>query len=204
MTQFYTYIYYDSSTPIYVGKGKEQRAYVHLNRKGKHPLTHKLAKMKREGKEPQIQIIDAPNEAEAFKMEELLISMIGRRDLGTGTLLNLTDGGEGAAGAICSTETRAKMAVAKKGKPLSAEHKAKMSAAKKGKPLSLEHRAKVAAGHGKPCTVDGINIYPSKNALIDALGKVKMGYAIQISAMSNMTAASFLTEQICITQNHTM
>ena len=109
---FYTYVYHDGDTPIYVGKGKDDRAYVHLKRKDCHPFTHKLAKMKREGREPRIQIIDAPDEAAAFEMEELLIAMIGRKDLGLGPLLNLTDGGEGPSGMIFSEEVKIKQRAA--------------------------------------------------------------------------------------------
>lgn len=63
-------------------------------------------------------------------------------------LCNLTAGGTGAL----SAETRLKMSLAKKGKPLSAEHRANLSKAGKGKPAwnkgvphSDETRAKMSA-----------------------------------------------------------
>ena len=107
MTDFYAYIYHDGPTPIYVGKGKDDRVGDHLKHAKNRHFHFKLEKMKREGREPRIQIIDAPNEDAAFEMEELLIAMIGRKDLGLGPLLNLTDGGEGWSNP--SEETRNKM-----------------------------------------------------------------------------------------------
>ena len=56
---------------------------------------------------------------QACDMEKYLIKYYGRRDLGTGSLLNMTDGGEGIKSP--SEETRAKMSAAKKGKKRSAE-----------------------------------------------------------------------------------
>lgn len=106
MTDFYTYIYHDGAVPIYVGKGTGNRAYTHLKKSHNEHLNRKLAKMKREGREPRIQIIEAPDEDAAYDMEELLVSMIGRVDLETGTLLNKDDGGKGASRP--GPETRAK------------------------------------------------------------------------------------------------
>ena len=181
MTQFYAYIYHDDTVPIYVGKGKGKRAWCHLTRSDKHPLTNKLAKMKREGREPRIQIIDAPDEVAAFEMEELLIAMIGRRDLVTGPLLNLTDGGEGSSGAIRSAETRAKQAASKLGLARNLETRVKISTAMTGRQSPKKGTLNPLRGQlnsllcSKPCTVDGITIYPSVKELVNALGRNKEG-----------------------------
>ena len=53
------------------------------------------------------------SEGDAFEAERFLISYYGRVDLGTGSLRNLTDGGDGASGAIRSEETKRKQAIAK-------------------------------------------------------------------------------------------
>ena len=116
MTQFYTYIYRDPSRlnakgfpeEIYVGKGFDNRAYVHLARKDKHEFVYRLQKLKRLGIAPSIEIINALDEDHALFMEVCLIDVIGRKDLGKGPLLNLTDGGEGVSGLTITPEVRAK------------------------------------------------------------------------------------------------
>jgi len=52
----------------------------------------------------------------AQESEIRLIKLYGRRDLGLGTLVNLTDGGDGAPGVIPSKETRNKISESMKGK----------------------------------------------------------------------------------------
>jgi hypothetical protein len=46
---------------------------------------------------------------EACKLEMKYIKQIGRRDLGLGPLVNMTDGGDGAFGQLCSEETKTKL-----------------------------------------------------------------------------------------------
>jgi hypothetical protein len=62
---------------------------------------------------------------EACKIEVELIAKYGRVDLGTGTLVNLTNGGEGTLKRITTPETRLKMSKSNKGRKYSEEHKAK-------------------------------------------------------------------------------
>lgn len=50
---------------------------------------------------------------EACILEKKLINFYGRLDCGTGTLANLTDGGEGVVGSRISDETRAKFCTAR-------------------------------------------------------------------------------------------
>ena len=84
---------------------------------------------------------------DACEKEIYLIDYYGRRDLGKGTLVNMTDGGEGAKGCKTSKETRAKLSAAKKGRTLSEETRAKIGAFHKGKIVSKETRAKLSAAH---------------------------------------------------------
>lgn len=150
MPQFYAYIYRDPSRknePIYVGKGQDDRAYKHLNDAQNNHFKNRLDKMKREGVEPIINVVDMPSEALAFQCEVDAIARFGRKDLGKGPLLNLTDGGEGTSGYIPSAETRKKKSVAMKGKTASLETRKKQSEAHKGKPKSLETRAKMSDAH---------------------------------------------------------
>lgn len=109
---YYTYVYTDPerNVPIYVGKGKENRAFKHLKRNSVNPrFRNRLKVLKRNGLEPIIEIFDAANEEAAHKEEIRLIALFGRKDLSLGSLYNLTDGGEGISNP--SEETRKKMSV---------------------------------------------------------------------------------------------
>lgn len=88
-----------------------------------------------------------------LKKETEFISLYGRRDLGKGTLVNLTNGGEGVIGLKHphSEETKKKISNALKNKPKSEEHKQKLSIIKqrnkpvfwKNKKFSEEHKQKL-------------------------------------------------------------
>jgi hypothetical protein len=70
---------------------------------------------------------------DACKKEIELIKKYGRVDLGTGTLVNLTDGGEGPLNRITTPETRAKMSKTRKGAKCTDEHKEKTRLSMLGK-----------------------------------------------------------------------
>jgi len=105
--RFYTYAYLrEDKTPYYIGKGTGGRAH----HKGKRCVKPPKDKSK---------IIFLKNnltEEEAFKHEIYMISVFGRKDLGTGILHNRTDGGDGSSGFIFTEEMKEKMSVASKRK----------------------------------------------------------------------------------------
>jgi hypothetical protein len=137
---FYTYLYEDiDGTPIYVGKGKEGRAYVHRTKKTK--LGNTIRKRARDGHQLQPKITVEYSENAAKAIEIFWIAAYGRENLGTGPLFNLTDGGEGTSGIVQSTETRAKRAASLRGKECKPETRALIGAKNKGN----------TAGQGKIC-----------------------------------------------------
>ena len=98
---FYVYGYYEPgcSDPFYIGKGSGRRWMDHLlskNLKLDSFFYRKLRKMVESGVYPWIKKIkENLTEDEAFELEISLILKYGRRDLDTGCLCNLTDGGDG-------------------------------------------------------------------------------------------------------------
>jgi hypothetical protein len=96
--RFYTYAYLrEDKTPYYIGKGTGDRIYS-TNRRNNPP----------KDKSRIIFLKQNLTEQEAFRHEIYMIAVFGRKDLGTGILHNLTDGGDGASGYVFSEETRKK------------------------------------------------------------------------------------------------
>ena len=116
---FYVYIYRDpregkALQPIYVGKGTKRkgrpysRAHIHW-REGTHNSLFRrvLKKIADLGMEPIIEInAEFDDEKEALNHERALVAKFGRRNIGTGTLCNLADGGIGPTGVVISDEIR--------------------------------------------------------------------------------------------------
>lgn len=158
-TRFYVYLYLDperNAEPIYVGKGCGRRYKHHLTRTDKHPLTHRLRKMLSNNVEPIIEVFDGFTEEEALVIESQIIAEIGRKNLGSGSLLNLTDGGERNGNKIVSEETRQKQSAAhmgqtswNKGKSGSYTHSEEAKLAKSqrmlGREVSVETGQKISA-----------------------------------------------------------
>lgn len=93
--RFYTYAYLrEDGTPYYIGKGEGRRVYV------KHQKGISVPK----DKSRIIFLKQNLIEEEAFKHEKYMIAVFGRKDLRTGILRNLTNGGEGSSGAIRTDE----------------------------------------------------------------------------------------------------
>jgi hypothetical protein len=134
---YYTYAYLrEDKTPYYIGKGKEDRIYS------------KQKNIKPPKDKSRILLLKQNlTEEEAFKHEIYMISIFGRKDLGTGILYNMTNGGEGVSGYIPSEESRKKMSEAKKGKTPSEETRRKISEAGKGKTVSEETKRKMSEAH---------------------------------------------------------
>ena len=105
MKNFYTYAYLrEDGTPYYIGKGTGSRVYDKRRTINK-PKADKILFLKRN-----------LTEEEAFKHETYMISVFGRKDIGTGILRNHTNGGEGASGRVLTQEHKDRISSANKGK----------------------------------------------------------------------------------------
>lgn len=76
-----------------------------------------------------------------------------------------------------STKSKEKWKAANIGRKRPLETGKKISKALKGVKKSDEHRKNNGRAHSKPCTVDGVTIYPSLTALVKKLGWTKHGGA---------------------------
>jgi hypothetical protein len=146
----YAYIRKSDGTPYYIGKGKNGRAY---QKHGRIRVPKDQSKI--------VFYQTGLLEEDAFKLEKDYIRFFGRKDLGTGILRNMTDGGEGVSG---PREPRGPMSEEHKVKlrgprepygPMSEEYKAKHRGpkseehkAKLREPKSEEHKAKLRGPRG--------------------------------------------------------
>ena len=77
---------------------------------------------------------------DACELEEFLILLYGRIDLKTGTLVNLTNGGDGRNGYIVTEDRKIQLSKLKKGVKRSKDTCDKISKARKGMKFTEEHR----------------------------------------------------------------
>lgn len=178
MPKFYVYELIDprNNIPFYIGKGHGNRCYEHeknvlrenyieYRNKPKYNLIKEILENQLEVK---INFIEKDlEENDAFIVEAAYIQKIGRQDQKQGSLLNLTNGGEGVIGYKHTEETRKaigkkskeiwqqpgykeKMIELHKGKIHSEETKQKMSESaigKSKKPFTEEHKRKMSEAH---------------------------------------------------------
>jgi hypothetical protein len=129
---YYTYAYLrEDGTPYYIGKGTRRR--IHSKLHGIHLPPEKRRIFLKTGLTAE----------EATRHEIYLIAVFGRKDLGTGILRNLTDGGEGVPGRVVSQETREKLRRANTGYRHTPETLFRISKALKARIITKEHRQRI-------------------------------------------------------------
>ncbi|MDP4299921.1 NUMOD3 domain-containing DNA-binding protein [Leptothrix discophora] len=153
MQSFYIYLYRDpkDQTPVYVGKGIHNRAYIHGSASSNPKLKNLIRCRRAEGYVIEPTIHYEVDEATALEMEKFWINFFGRADLGEGTLFNLTDGGDGCGGwnrgRVLTPSHKAAIGAANKGRkcpPNSEEVRKRKSEAAKGRPKTEEHKKKLS------------------------------------------------------------
>ncbi len=147
---YYTYAYLrEDRTPYYIGRGSGRRAFKNHRHIPVPP------------KDRVLFLKTGLTFSESVYHERYMIAVLGRKDLGTGILRNLTDGGEGTQN--LSPSARQKIAEANLGRRLSEETKAKI--AKAAQNMSEETKAKIAEASR--------NRSPETRAKLSAAGKAR-------------------------------
>jgi hypothetical protein len=134
---FYVYAHRtaDTNEIFYIGKGKKlnKRAQEGAKRRSKY-WNNVVSK---HGFVYEI-LFDNLTEEQAFDKEKELIALYGRRDIGTGTLVNLTDGGEGHSGFVKPDSVKEALSNIFTGRVIAEETRQKISASNKGKKRTKE------------------------------------------------------------------
>jgi len=146
MAYLYRHIRLDKNEPFYIGIATHlKRAYDKSSRKNK--IWQSI--ISKTDYEVEILFDDLTRE-QVLEKEKEFIALYGRIDKKTGTLCNLTDGGEDFTGQWnkgrkASEETKKKLSEAqKKRPPYTLERNLKISNALKNKPKSEEHKQKLS------------------------------------------------------------
>lgn len=152
-------------TPYYIGKGKGDRAWESHKRNNNTDLRPK---------ELHLIVILEQNLTDigALALERRLIKWYGRIDNGTGILRNLTDGGDGTAGAKPSPEIVKIRAEKNKGKIRTPEMKRKISLSKIGIRHSVTESTKLKISKAMK---GGNNPYYGKKHTAEIREKIREG-----------------------------
>lgn len=148
----YRHIRLDTGQPFYIGIGTKRESrpyYVHTAEYTRaYSKSGRTNYWKRTVAKAgyEVEILFESDDYEFIKQKEIeFIKLHGRCDKGEGTLVNLTDGGDGVIGVIRSQETSDKISKANSGRKTSEETKLKQSLVKKGKKMS-EHTKELRKG----------------------------------------------------------
>jgi len=134
-------------TVFYVGKGRNHRWSV-ISTRSKHWKNTAT----KHGVYCEI-VANSLTDNEAFILEKKLILLYGRQDLNTGTLTNLTEGGDGVVGYVFTDEHRRKISEISKKQYHSPERRLKCSISNTGRVHTAEARLNMSLSKlGVPLT----------------------------------------------------
>lgn len=214
MAVVYIHIRLDNNEVFYVGRGLDVKRITSKSSRNKH--WHNVVNKNGYRWEIVWESDSSMKKENAWKLsgkkEIELIKKYGRKDLGEGNLVNMTDGGEGIIGKIYtkeyrkklseshigihdgnkhplygkkrSEETRRKISERQIGRKLSTEHRMNIGIGNKGRVVSDETRKKIGIGHKGKLISDEVK-QKMRNA---KLGKPsnRLGYSASESSKQKM------------------
>ncbi len=134
----YRHIRPDKNIPFYIGIGKGRRCWY---RSGRNEIWNRIVSKNNGAFEYEILSSELTIQ-QAYEKEKEFISLYGRLNLGSGSLANMTSGGDGCSG--MSDETKGKISKANTGKVRTDEVKQKLGKHRIGKKQSELTRSKIA------------------------------------------------------------
>ena len=186
MAVVYQHIRLDTNEIFYIGIGKEvKRAFNKTNHRSKHwkNIINKT--------EYKIEVLfDNLTWNEACQIEQYLIKYYGRKDLKLGSLVNMTDGGDGTLGHIriikpLTDETRKRMSDAQKRNGISKEQRDKINFGFRN--MSEESRLNMSKTQFKPKKVINIETNEIYNSVKEVSKVFNISYDILKKHLSGIT-----------------
>lgn len=131
-------------TPLYVGKGRGLRIAMHAKKTHNKKVAEAYVV---HGTLPIEILHEGLTDREALDLEKQAIVRIGRAP--KGSLVNLTDGGQGCAGTIVSEETRRRRSKTRRGMKMSPEYCLAMKISNNRPERKAQKRASALAWHAR-------------------------------------------------------
>ena len=179
----YRHIREDKNEPFYIGISKKNyryNTYFSMYKRAYDKRRNNLwLKVFNKSKTYTVEIIfETDSYEEILKKEIEFIKLYGRIDLNTGTLANLTDGGEGVTNStyIHTAEHNIKKSLGLMGHKISKESKKRMRDAKLGKKLTEEHKRKLNLNSKRTTAKRCIHIETSEEFESLMKGCINFGY----------------------------
>lgn len=166
----YAHVRNDTGDIFYIGVGIGNRAYH--TRKRNIFWSRVVSKTSY-----SIRILFSGLTHQESRLKEMrLIKLLGRRDLGLGTLVNLTDGGDGCYGYVATADARKKISIANANRKISEKTRLKLIEYHTQMGISpsrqklMQERRRVVGWHQKTkaviCTLTGVQYSSVKEAAV--------------------------------------
>lgn len=216
----YRHIRLDTNEPFYVGLGTKylpaKTYHDSFRRAFKRSDKNSFWKRVIAHTNYRVEIMFESNDYNFTEKKEIeFIKLYGRRNLGLGSLVNLTDGGKGNQNMPkrkCSEETKKRISEGNKGVLKSEEHKQALSRAKigklnltwKGKKFSEEHKAKLRGPRGTQTVTEKallgyqkLSLQYKKNFIV-IINEIKTEYFMSKTELKDLLGISLKTFNKCL------